>query len=155
MQPPAAESQRIFKRDLLHNCTAIVTGGGSGIGLATAREMLRLGAKVAICGRTPEKLEIARTELAGLSSPDNVIAMACDIREPAQVEAFVKHVVDAWGRVDILVNNAGGQFPSPAQLISPNGFLAVVDLQQSGRNPAIRLGYLRAYEIERLHFTQA
>jgi citronellol/citronellal dehydrogenase len=52
--------------------------------------------------------------------------MACDIREPAQVEAFAKHVVTTWGRVDILVNNAGGQFPSPAQLISPNGFLAVV-----------------------------
>ncbi|HEY4182998.1 MAG TPA: SDR family oxidoreductase [Kofleriaceae bacterium] len=126
MQPPAAESQRIFKRDLLHNATAVVTGGGSGIGLATAREMVQLGARVAICGRTAEKLETARAELAALSSPDHVIAMACDIREPAQVEAFVKHVVTAWGGVDILVNNAGGQFPSPAQMISPNGFLAVV-----------------------------
>jgi citronellol/citronellal dehydrogenase len=55
-----------------------------------------------------------------------VIAEPCDIREPAQVEAFVKRVVSEWGRVDILVNNAGGQFPSPAQMISPNGFLAVV-----------------------------
>jgi citronellol/citronellal dehydrogenase len=55
-----------------------------------------------------------------------VRTFTCDIREPAQVEAFIKDVVTAWGRVDILVNNAGGQFPSPAQHISPNGFLAVI-----------------------------
>jgi citronellol/citronellal dehydrogenase len=126
METPSPDSQRVFKRELLHNAIAIVTGGGSGIGFATAREMVQLGARVAICGRTAEKLDHARAELAGLASPDHVIAMACDIREPAQVEAFVKHVVTTWGRVDILVNNAGGQFPSPAQMISPNGFLAVV-----------------------------
>ncbi len=55
-----------------------------------------------------------------------MLAKACDIREPAQVEALVRDVLATWGRIDIVVNNAGGQFPSPAQLISPNGFLAVV-----------------------------
>ena len=111
----------MFAANILRDQVAIVTGGGSGIGLATAREMIRLGARVAVCGRTPAKLEAAKAELG-----DAALAVPCDIREPAQVEAFVKTVVETFGRVDILVNNAGGQFPSPAQHISPNGFLAVV-----------------------------
>jgi citronellol/citronellal dehydrogenase len=98
---------------------ALVTGGGSGIGLATARELVRLGAKVAICGRTAAKLEAAQAELG-------VLAKTCDIREPAEVEQLVEAVLAAYGRLDVLVNNAGGQFPMPAQLISPNGFAAVV-----------------------------
>ncbi|MEJ7598776.1 MAG: SDR family oxidoreductase [Kofleriaceae bacterium] len=121
MMTPSAESQRVFAPKTLHNLVAIVTGGGSGIGLATAREMIRLGARVAVCGRTPGKLEAAKAELG-----ESALAMPCDIREPAQVEAFVKSVIETFGSVDILVNNAGGQFPSPAQHISPNGFLAVV-----------------------------
>ena len=117
---PSAESQRVFAPGILDGQVAIVTGGGSGIGLATAQEMTRLGAKVAICGRTPEKLAAAAEQVPG------VLAEACDIREPAQVEAFVTAVLGELGRIDILVNNAGGQFPSPAQHISPNGFLAVI-----------------------------
>lgn len=120
---PSPESQRIFAPGILADQVAIITGGGSGIGLATAAEMLRLGARVAICGRSEAKLAAARDQLA---AGERLRTQACDIREPAQVEALVKDVIDAWGRVDILVNNAGGQFPSPAQHISPNGFLAVV-----------------------------
>ncbi|HLL21415.1 MAG TPA: SDR family oxidoreductase, partial [Kofleriaceae bacterium] len=59
-------------------------------------------------------------------TPGRVLARACDIREPAQVEALVTATLAELGRIDILVNNAGGQFPSPAQHISPNGFLAVI-----------------------------
>jgi citronellol/citronellal dehydrogenase len=104
----------------------LVTGGGSGIGLATAFEMVRLGARVAICGRTTAKLEQAAAQLIAASAPDRVLAATCDIREPAQVEQMIKNVIDQWQRLDVVVNNAGGQFPSPAQMISPNGFLAVV-----------------------------
>jgi citronellol/citronellal dehydrogenase len=123
METPSAESQQVFAPGILRDQVAIVTGGGSGIGLATALELARLGAKVAICGRTSEKLEIAKAQIAARGP---VLAMPCDIREPAQVETFVKAVIAEWGRLDILVNNAGGQFPSPAQHISPNGFLAVL-----------------------------
>ncbi len=122
---PTPESQRIFAPGILADQVAIVTGGGSGIGLATALEMVRLGAKVAICGRSEHKLTAAKEQLDAIA-PNHARTFVCDIREPAQVEAFVKDVVGAWGRLDILVNNAGGQFPSPAQHISPNGFLAVV-----------------------------
>jgi citronellol/citronellal dehydrogenase len=118
---PSAESQRVFAPGIFKDQVAIVTGGGSGIGLATAAELVRLGARVAICGRTPEKLAAAAAQLG----PD-VLAVTCDIREPGQVEAMVKQVIERFGRLDIAVNNAGGQFPSPAQMISPNGFLAVV-----------------------------
>ncbi|MDB4962654.1 MAG: short-chain dehydrogenase/reductase [Myxococcales bacterium] len=129
MESPTADSQRVFAPGILREQVAIITGGGSGIGLATAKEMIRLGARVAICGRTPAKLEAARVELEACAQPvegAGVLVQACDIREPAQVEDFVRAVLAAWGRIDIVVNNAGGQFPSPAQHISPNGFLAVV-----------------------------
>ena len=133
---PSAESQRIFAPDLFARQVAIVTGGGSGIGLATALELVRLGGRVAICGRTEAKLAAAKTELEAVAATasgggasaasDRVLTATCDIREPAQVESFVKATLAAFGRIDILVNNAGGQFPSPAQHISPNGFLAVI-----------------------------
>lgn len=123
---PSADSQRVFAPGILNEQVAIVTGGGSGIGLATALEMARLGARVAVCGRTPEKLERAAAELGAVAGADHVYAAPCDIREPGQVADFVKAVLARWGRLDILVNNAGGQFPSPAQHISPNGFLAVI-----------------------------
>jgi len=124
VESPSAESQRIFAPGILRDQVAIVTGGGSGIGLATAREMAQLGARVAICGRTQAKLDAAADELRAAGG--TVVARTCDIREPAQVEAFVTAVLGELGRIDILVNNAGGQFPSPAQHISPNGFLAVI-----------------------------
>src|SRR4051794_6539039 len=121
METPTAASQRVFAPGILEGQVAVITGGGSGIGLATAREMIRLGARVAVCGRTPAKLDAAKAELG-----DQAFVMACDIREPAQVEEFVKATIGQFGRVDTLVNNAGGQFPSPSQKISPNGFLAVI-----------------------------
>jgi len=121
MQTPSAESQRVFAPGTFTGQVAIVTGGATGIGLATSQELVRLGAKVAICGRNPERLEAGRAAIGG-----DVLAQPCDIREPAQVEEFVKAVIARFGRVDTLINNAGGQFPSQAQHISPNGFLAVV-----------------------------
>ena len=125
METPSVESQEIFAPGIFRDKVVLITGGGSGIGLATAGEMNQLGARVVICGRTPEKLEIARANLEG-KHPGSVLAKVCDIREPTQVEELVRTVIDHYGRIDVLVNNAGGQFPSPAQMISPNGFLAVV-----------------------------
>jgi len=127
METPAAETQRVFVPGTLSGQVAIITGGGSGIGLAVAHEMIRIGSRVALCGRTASKLDDAKQQLtASIDDRDRVFTKVCDVREPAQVEDFVKAVIAAHGKIDILVNNAGGQFPSPAQAISPNGFLAVI-----------------------------
>jgi len=99
---------------------ALVTGGGTGIGRAVARELARTGAKVAICGRRPEPLEDVQSELG-----DDCLAVPTDVREPEQVEALVDRTLARFGRVDILVNNAGGQFLAPAEEISLKGWRAV------------------------------
>jgi len=117
----------IFRADLFAGQVAIVTGGGSGIGLTTARELASLGASVAICGRTPEKLAagIELLEQDGVPG-ERLHSGRCDIRESDQCEAFSAAVLERFGRIDVLVNNAGGQFPSPATGISARGFEAVV-----------------------------
>lgn len=101
----------------------IVTGGGTGIGRATAVELLALGARVAIGSRSREHFEPTAKELASLGE---ILALPCDIREPDSVAAFVDGVLDRFGRIDALVNNAGGQFPAPATKLTPRGFEAVI-----------------------------
>jgi NAD(P)-dependent dehydrogenase (short-subunit alcohol dehydrogenase family) len=99
---------------------ALVTGGGTGIGRATATELARTGAKVVVCGRRPEPLEDVRAQLG-----DDCLAVPTDVREPEQVAALVDQALGRFGRIDILVNNAGGQFLAPAEEISLKGWRAV------------------------------
>lgn len=86
---------------------AAITGGSSGIGLAAARIFLEEGARVAICGRSAERLVEAERQLAAAHGADRVLAVACDVLEPAQVAEFRDRVAARFGRADILVNNAG------------------------------------------------
>ncbi len=116
----------IFRKGLFDGHTAIVTGGGSGIGLATARSLGELGAKVAICGRNPEKLAGAEAWLRERVPGIELVALPCDIREVDRINELVDAVGEKLGRATILVNNAGGQFPTTAETVSPRGWEAVV-----------------------------
>jgi len=114
----------IYAAGLFEGDVAIVTGGGTGIGFAVARELGALGAKIAICGRREDKVasaaDLLRTE--GIEVHHGV----CDIRQPESVGAFVDGVLERFSAVSVLVNNAGGQFPTAAEHLSPKGFEAVV-----------------------------
>jgi len=127
----------IFRTGLFEAQTILVTGGGSGIGRCTAHELAALGARVAIVGRKPEKLEAVRAEIE--SAGGACTTHVCDIREEAHVQATVESVLGIHGRIDGLVNNAGGQFPSPLAGISAKGWDAVVRNNLTG-------GFLMARE---------
>ena len=99
---------------------ALVTGGGTGIGRATAVELARTGAKVVVCGRRPEPLEAVQAELG-----EDCLAVPTDVREPEEVAALVDRALERFARIDVLVNNAGGQFLAPAEEISLKGWRAV------------------------------
>jgi citronellol/citronellal dehydrogenase len=102
---------------------ALVTGGGTGIGRATAVELAATGAAVIICGRREAPLHETRAEIERAGG--SCLALAADVREPAQVERIVDAGIERFGAIDVLVNNAGGQFSAAAQDISDNGWRAV------------------------------
>lgn len=114
----------VFRPDLFRDQVIIVTGGGSGIGRCIAHELASLGARVALVGRTREKLESVKAELGG--DPGRVFIHACDLRQEGPVGEMVDAVLAWAARIDGLVNNAGGQFPAQLRDISLNGWNAVV-----------------------------
>jgi citronellol/citronellal dehydrogenase len=118
---------RIFAPGLLQGQVIVVTGGGSGLGRATAIELSACGATVVIAGRRLEPLEETASLCEGKCEP-----IVCDIREEDQVTAFVDGVLERHGRIDTLVNNAGGQYMTPAEDISLKGFETVVRLNLIG-----------------------
>lgn len=120
----SGDMDKVFADGLFEDEVVLITGGGTGIGLAVANEMGLLGAKVAICGRRPDPLNAAVTELG--SKGVEAFGAPCDIREPEAITTYVKSVLERFGRIDVLVNNAGGQFPTTAEALSPKGFAAVV-----------------------------
>jgi NAD(P)-dependent dehydrogenase (short-subunit alcohol dehydrogenase family) len=120
----------IFRPGLFDGHAAIVTGGGSGIGLAIARTLSELGARVSIAGRDVDKLARARAELEAMGG--TIHAAPCDIRDIEQVAAYVKGAREALGEISVLVNNAGGQFFTPAEDLTPKGWDAVVRNNLSG-----------------------
>jgi citronellol/citronellal dehydrogenase len=129
-----AQSQ-LFARGLLAGQAALVTGGGTGLGRATALELVRCGADVTIAGRRAEVLEQAVAEIeqaAGGEQAGAIDYVAGDIREREDARRLVGTALAERGRLDLLVNNAGGQFFSPAELIAAKGWRAVWRLNVEG-----------------------
>lgn len=93
--------------DLFRQRTAVVTGGSSGIGLATARLLLDAGAQVAVCGRDEQRLALARDELLAGRPDAPLLALRCDVLQATQVQALAQAVKARFGGCDVLVNNAG------------------------------------------------
>lgn len=91
----------------LSSAVAVVTGGSSGIGLATVELLLEAGAAVAFCGRNGDRLQAAEASLRERFPQARLFAQACDVLDPAQVKAFAEASQRALGRASILVNNAG------------------------------------------------
>ena len=127
LNSPEAESE-IFAPNLLSGKVALVTGGGTGLGKATALELARCGASVLIAGRRAEVLEGAVAEI-GAASADWI---AGDIRERDEAERIVASTLERYGRIDVLVNNAGGQYFTPAEGIAAKGWRAVWRLNVEG-----------------------
>ena len=151
MDDERAQSE-VFAPGVLSGRVALVTGGGTGLGKATALELARCGATVTIAGRRGEVLEQAVAEIAeqtmgggaevgepaaaaavGADAPAGAVDwVAGDIREGEQARTLVRTVLERHGRLDVLVNNAGGQFFSPAELIAAKGWRAVWRLNVEG-----------------------
>ncbi len=120
----------IFAPDLFAGKTALITGGGTGIGRCVAHELASLGAHVVIAGRRKEPLEETVAEIAEDGGAASYVQM--NIRDEEAVQAVIKEVVADRGAIDLLVNNAGGQFASPASAIRAKGWKAVVETNLNG-----------------------
>ena len=132
--------------DLYDGAVVFITGGGSGINLGIARAFALLGADVAICGRSADRLDAAAAELEELGA--QVVAVPADVRDYDALVHAVEVTRDELGPISVLVCGAAGNFPCRAEQLSANGFKAVVDIDLLGTfnasfRPARRLRRIR------------
>lgn len=122
--------ESIYKPSLFKDQVGVVTGGGSGIGRCIAHELAALGATVVLASRERPKLDAVQAEIAEDGGKADVIP--CDVRDEVQVGALIKQALERHGRLDFLVNNGGGQFVSPVENLSLNGWRAVIETNLTG-----------------------
>jgi peroxisomal 2,4-dienoyl-CoA reductase len=123
-------SGAVFRDDLLSGKVALITGGGTGIGLGIASCLATAGATVAIASRKPEHLETAAQQLRARGA--RVATIETNVREPEAVARMVERTTQQCGRLDVLVNNAAGNFYAPSATLSPNAWRAVVETDLYG-----------------------
>ncbi|MGA3026415.1 MAG: SDR family oxidoreductase [Bryobacteraceae bacterium] len=129
----------VFRERILAGRNAYITGGTSGICLGIAELFARQGARVAVQGRNPEKVQTAVQTLASYGGL--VRGCPADVRDAAATGAALQSVRESWGEIDILVCGAAGNFPAPVVGISPNGFKSVVDIDLLGTFNTARLAW--------------
>ncbi len=128
-EPPELGASALVKGSFEGQCV-VVTGGGTGLGKAIAVEFARLGAALGIVSRKEEHRAagVAAVEAVG----SRAVGVGCDIRQADQVAAAFDAVEEAFGLPSTLVNNAAGNFPVPAEDMSPNAWRAVVSIVLDG-----------------------
>jgi NAD(P)-dependent dehydrogenase (short-subunit alcohol dehydrogenase family) len=99
--------------------TVLITGGSRGLGFAVAEQFLRHGCRVGICARDEQELSLARRKLSALGE---VLAVRCDLRQPAEIAQMVEAVRAGLGDIDVLVNNAGVMTVGPWQTMTQCDF---------------------------------
>jgi NAD(P)-dependent dehydrogenase (short-subunit alcohol dehydrogenase family) len=119
-----------YPADIFAGQVVLVTGGGSGMGLAMAKAFAQGGADVAVMGRSIERAEEGAAQIAALGARTH--AMSCDVRLPEAVAAAFDEAEDALGPIALLANNAGANFPVLAEDISPNAWNAVTRIAIDG-----------------------
>jgi NAD(P)-dependent dehydrogenase (short-subunit alcohol dehydrogenase family) len=129
LESPSLDSPP-FPSNMLSGQVAFVTGGGSGMGFGMARAFAQSGARVAIVGRTHDRLQGAVPKLQAMGV--EVIAVTCDVRDPAAVAQAFEQTEQALGPVTILANNAGGNFPVLAEKMSANAWRAINQIAIDG-----------------------
>lgn len=120
----------MFTDTTLKGKRILITGGGSGLGLSMADHFCRLGADVAICGRTEEKLKKAAEQLSRHGT--KVFTHVADVRDAEGVEAMIERLNKEMGQINVLVNNAAGNFLAASEELSANAFRSVVDIVLQG-----------------------
>ncbi|GAB3918936.1 SDR family oxidoreductase [Larkinella terrae] len=125
------KAEGMLREGALKDKTIIVTGGGTGLGKSMARYFLQLGANVVICSRKLPVLEAAAAELMD-ETGGRVVPMACDVRNPLEIENVIAQTIERFGRIDSLLNNSAGNFISPTERLSYKAFDVVVDIVLKG-----------------------
>lgn len=129
----------VFRDNLLRGKVAFVTGGSSGIGLRIAERFAQQGAKMAVVGRSQEKLDGATGSIRAAGG--EAVGFAADVRDYAALSAALQKTREQFGEIDILLCGAAGNFPAPALGMSANGFKAVIDIDLLGTFNTCRAAY--------------
>ncbi|KAK3217745.1 hypothetical protein Dsin_011715 [Dipteronia sinensis] len=119
-----------FKEDIVRGKVALITGGGSGIGLEISTQFGKHGASIAIMGRRKQVLDSAVSALQSLGI--KAVGFVGDVRKQEDAKRVVESTFKHFGRLDILVNAAAGNFLVSAEDLSPNGFKTVMDIDSVG-----------------------
>jgi len=143
-------TDEIFKDGILNGHVAFVTGGGTGITGGVARALAEAGASVALVSRKLEHLEPAAKAIndARVNNPNigEAFGVAADVRNFEEIEEAILAAVVRFGKIDIVINGAAGNFLSPAEALSPNGFGTVVDIDLKGTFNVCRAAFAELKE---------
>jgi NAD(P)-dependent dehydrogenase (short-subunit alcohol dehydrogenase family) len=121
----------MFQTDILKDKVIIVTGGGTGLGKSMSTRFSELGAKVVICSRKLDVLQITAAEITQQTG-NEVIPHQLDVRKPEEIEKLINLLDEKYGKIDVLLNNAAGNFISPTERLSYKAFDTVVDIVLRG-----------------------